>query len=161
MDELFVLRAIYLLGSGDMLQQFLITIFDKLDRGSSWDDDFELNNLLQESIRNSADKMLLTAPDSLVVSLATNISDEGASTSKKGRAPGFGIDALDMLNFTYKVSWPLDLIVNTDALKKYNQVMSYFLLQVSGRVHMYIWSFCCYLGYGILTEGQAGKVCFG
>jgi hypothetical protein len=33
--------------SGDLLQQFLITIFDKLDRGSSWDDDFELNNLLQ------------------------------------------------------------------------------------------------------------------
>jgi len=33
--------------SGDMLQQFLITIFDKLDRGSSWDDDFDLNNLLQ------------------------------------------------------------------------------------------------------------------
>jgi hypothetical protein len=31
------------------------------------------------------------------------------------------------------VSWPLDLIVNTEALKKYNQVMSYFLL-VSGRV---------------------------
>jgi gamma-tubulin complex component 5 len=129
MDELFVLRAIYLLGSGDMLQQFLITIFDKLDRGSSWDDDFELNNLLQESIRNSADKMLLTAPDSLVVSLATNNNDEGTSTSKKGRALGFGIDALDMLNFTYKVSWPLDLIVNTDALKKYNQVMG-FLLKV-------------------------------
>jgi hypothetical protein len=30
-----------------MLQQFLITIFDKLDRGNSWDDEFELNNLLQ------------------------------------------------------------------------------------------------------------------
>ncbi|CAN6343619.1 unnamed protein product [Urochloa humidicola] len=129
MDELFVLRAIYLLGSGDMLQQFLITIFDKLDRGSSWDDDFELNNLLQESIRNSADKMLLTAPDSLVVSFATQNGEEGASTSKKGRALGFGIDALDMLNFTYKVSWPLDLIVNTEALKKYNQVMG-FLLKV-------------------------------
>ncbi|KAF8705112.1 hypothetical protein HU200_031378 [Digitaria exilis] len=129
MDELFVLRAIYLLGSGDMLQQFLITIFDKLDRGSSWDDDFELNNLLQESIRNSADKMLLPAPDSLVVSLAMHNGDEGASASKKGRAFGFGIDALDMLNFTYKVSWPLDLIVNTEALKKYNQVMG-FLLKV-------------------------------
>lgn len=132
MDELFVLRAIYLLGSGDMLQQFLITIFDKLDRGNSWDDDFELNNLLQESIRNSADKMLLTAPDSLVVSLAkydTHNGEEGLSTSKKGRALGFGIDALDMLNFTYKVSWPLDLIINTEALKKYNQVMG-FLLKV-------------------------------
>ncbi|KAL6623488.1 hypothetical protein ACP70R_033367 [Stipagrostis hirtigluma subsp. patula] len=131
MDELFVLRAIYLLGSGDMLQHFLITIFDKLDRGNSWDDDFELNNLLQESIRNSADKMLL-APDSLVVSLAkqdTHNGEESVSTSKKGRALGFGIDALDVLNFTYKVSWPLDLIVNTEALKKYNQVMG-FLLKV-------------------------------
>ena len=62
-----------------------------------------VNSFMQESIRNSADKMLLTAPDSLIVSLATNNSDEGASTSKKGRAVGFGIDALDMLNFTYKV----------------------------------------------------------
>ncbi|VAI27650.1 unnamed protein product [Triticum turgidum subsp. durum] len=132
MDELLVLRAIYLLGSGDMLQQFLITIFDKLDKGNSWDDDFELNTLLQESIRYSADKMLLTAPDSLVVSLAkhdTRYDEESAPTSRKGRAQGFGIDALDGLNFTYKVSWPLDLIANTQALKKYNKVMG-FLLKV-------------------------------
>ncbi|XP_006664166.1 gamma-tubulin complex component 5-like [Oryza brachyantha] len=131
MDELFVLRAIYLLGSGDMLQQFLVTIFDKLDKGNSWDDDFELNTLLQESIRNSADKMLLSAPDSLVVSLAKHDTrnDEETTTSRKGRAQGFGIEALDVLNFTYKVSWPLDLIVNTEALKKYNQVMA-FLLKV-------------------------------
>uniref|UniRef100_A0A0E0G7I5 Gamma-tubulin complex component n=1 Tax=Oryza nivara TaxID=4536 RepID=A0A0E0G7I5_ORYNI len=132
MDELFVLRAIYLLGSGDMLQQFLVTIFDKLDKGNPWDDDFELNTLLQESIRNSADKMLLTAPDSLVVSLAkhdTCNDEETTSISRKGRAQGFGIEALDVLNFTYKVSWPLDLIVNTEALKKYNQVMA-FLLKV-------------------------------
>ncbi|KAI5002069.1 hypothetical protein ZWY2020_026719 [Hordeum vulgare] len=132
MDELLVLRAIYLLGSGDMLQQFLITIFDKLDKGNSWDDDFELNTLLQESIRYSADKMLLTAPDSLVVSLAkhdTRYDEESAPTSRKGRAQGFRIDALDVLNFTYKVSWPLDLIANTEALKKYNKVMG-FLLKV-------------------------------
>ena len=118
--------------SGDMLQQFLITIFDKLDKGNSWDDDFELNTLLQESIRYSADKMLLTAPDSLVVSLAkhdTRYDEESAPTSRKGRAQGFGIDALDGLNFTYKVSWPLDLIANTEALKKYNKVMG-FLLKV-------------------------------
>jgi gamma-tubulin complex component 5 len=96
--------------------------------------------------------MLLTAPDSLVVTLAkydTHNSEDSASTSKKGRALGFGVDALDVLNFAYKVctkqeeglsalllhfyvfwcwqvSWPLDLIVNTEALKKYNQVMSYF-----------------------------------
>jgi gamma-tubulin complex component 5 len=122
---------IQLESSGDMLQQFLITIFDKLDKGSSWDDDFELNTLLQvitlqvyfmfsicvhhysylnaclqESIRYSADKMLLTAPDSLVVSLAKHDArhdEESALNSRKGRAQGFGIDALDVLNFTYKV----------------------------------------------------------
>jgi gamma-tubulin complex component 5 len=95
--------------------------------------------------------MLLTAPDSLVVTLAkydTHNSEDSASTSKKGRALGFGVDALDVLNFAYKVctkqeglsalllhfyvfwcwqvSWPLDLIVNTEALKKYNQVMLLF-----------------------------------
>lgn len=79
MDELGVLRAIYLLGSGkdtwifgiwclvyllvdihnflnltlhlphpgDLLQHFLTVIFDKLDKGESWDDDFELNMILQ------------------------------------------------------------------------------------------------------------------
>jgi len=50
--------------------------------------------------------MLLTAPDSFVVTLARHDTpnvEESASISRKGRALGFGIDALDVLNFTYKV----------------------------------------------------------
>ncbi|XP_072987393.1 uncharacterized protein [Typha latifolia] len=132
MDELFVLRAIYLLGSGDLLQQFLIVIFNRLDKGDSWDDDFELNTMLQESIQNSSDRMLLSAPDSLIVSISKHSAsdeEENISTPQKIQNQYFGIDALDMLKFTYKVSWPLDLIANTEALKKYNQVMG-FLLKV-------------------------------
>lgn len=135
MDELGVLRAIYLLGSGDLLQQFLTVLFDKLDKGDSWDDDFELNTVLQESIRNSADGMLLSSADSLVVSITKpHASDDertvaSLSTPRKGRSYSFGIDALDMLKFTYKVSWPLELIANQEAIKKYNQVMG-FLLKV-------------------------------
>lgn len=136
MDELGVLRAIYLLGSGDLLQQFLTVIYDKMDRGDSWGDDFELNTILQESIRNSADGTLLCAPDSLVVSvtkLNASVDEENATnnvtTPRKARNQSFGIDAFDMLNFTYNVSWPLDLIANAEALKKYNQVMA-FLLKV-------------------------------
>ncbi|XP_058069305.1 uncharacterized protein LOC131218651 isoform X2 [Magnolia sinica] len=136
MDELIVLRAIYLLGSGDLLQQFLTVLFDKLDKGESWDDDFELNTVLQESIRNSADGMLLSAEDSLVVSiLKPHASDDeerttsNISTPRRGRTHCFGIDALDTLKFTYKVSWPLELIANLEAIKKYNQVMG-FLLKV-------------------------------
>ncbi|KAJ6756827.1 GAMMA TUBULIN COMPLEX PROTEIN [Salix purpurea] len=138
MDELAVLRAIYLLGSGDLLQHFLTVIFGKLDKGETWDDDFELNTILQESIRNSADGTLLSAPDSLVVSITKNHgfdSDELpntptlSSTPRKSRLHNFGIDGLDSLKFTYKVSWPLELIANTESIKKYNQVMG-FLLKV-------------------------------
>lgn len=138
MDELAVLRAIYLLGSGDLLQHFLTVVFNKLDKGETWDDDFELNTILQESIRNSADGMLLSAPDALVVSIAKNQGSDGdqqpsavtmASTPRKTRTANFGIDGLDSLKFAYKVSWPLELIANTEAVKKYNQVMG-FLLKV-------------------------------
>lgn len=138
LDELGVLRAIYLLGSGDLLQHFLVVIFNKLDKGESLDDDFELNTILQESIRNSADGSLLSTPDSLVVSITKNSDlsedeQQGASiqisTPRKSRLQSMGIDVLQSLNFTYKVSWPLELLVNVDALKKYNQVMT-FLLKV-------------------------------
>ncbi|XP_027149396.1 gamma-tubulin complex component 5 isoform X2 [Coffea eugenioides] len=138
LDELEVLRAIYLLGSGDLLQHFLVVIFNKLDKGESLDDDFELNTILQESIRNSADGSLLSTPDSLVVSITKNsdLSEDeqhGASiqisTPRKSRLQTMGIDVLQSLNFTYKVSWPLELLANVEALKKYNQVMI-FLLKV-------------------------------
>ncbi|XP_008452496.2 uncharacterized protein LOC103493512 isoform X1 [Cucumis melo] len=138
MDELAVLRAIYLLGSGDLLQHFLTVIFNKLDKGETWDDDFELNTILQESIRNSAVGMLLSSPESLVVSIVKTNSLDGdeqsnlaklPSTPHKSSAHFLGMDGLDSLKFTYKVSWPLELIANTEAIKKYNQVTG-FLLKV-------------------------------
>ncbi|XP_042427323.1 gamma-tubulin complex component 5-like isoform X2 [Zingiber officinale] len=133
MNELGVLHAIYLLGSGDLLQHFLVVTFSKLDKGDICDDDFELNAILQESIRNSSDGALLSTPDSLVVSLANSDYEEteggNLSNSRMTQNQCFGINALDMLNFSYKVSWPLDLIVNMEALKRYNQVMG-FLLKV-------------------------------
>ncbi|KDP33175.1 hypothetical protein JCGZ_13440 [Jatropha curcas] len=163
MDELAVLRAIFLLGSGDLLQHFSTVIFSKLDRGETWDDDFELNLVLQESIRNSADSMLLSAPDSLFVSIIKNHGLESdelpstpnlASTPRKIRPHSFGIDGLDSLKFTYKVSWPLELIANADAINKYNQVMR-FLLKVKrakfvlDKVRRWMWK-----GRGTMTNSQ-------
>ncbi|XP_020891594.1 gamma-tubulin complex component 5 isoform X2 [Arabidopsis lyrata subsp. lyrata] len=136
MHELAVLRAIYLLGSGDLLQHFLTVIFDRLGKGESSNDDFELNIILQESIRNSADVMLLSSPDSLVVSISREDRDKDdkgdivpLSSTRKSRVNSFGIDCLESLKFTYKVPWPLELIANSEAIKKYNQVMG-FLLKV-------------------------------
>ncbi|CAN4092763.1 unnamed protein product [Withania somnifera] len=134
LEELEVLRAIYLLGSGDLLQHFLTVVFNKLDKGESLDDDFELNTTLQESIRYSADATLLSTPNSLVVSVTRNNATAEdnqrdmllpTSTPRKSRGQNFGMDGLDSLMFTYKVSWPLELIANTEAIKKYNQVMRF------------------------------------
>lgn len=136
LDELAVLRAVYLLGSGDLLHHFLAVIFDKLDKGECLDDEFELNTILQESIRNSADGTLLSTPDSLVVSITKGPGEDGqlstsmlSSTPRKSRGLSTGINVLESLKFTYKVSWPLELIANLEAIKKYNQVMI-FLLKV-------------------------------
>ncbi|OAY57168.1 gamma-tubulin complex component 5 isoform X1 [Manihot esculenta] len=163
MDELGVLRAIYLLGSGDILQHFLTVIFGKLDRGETWDDDFELNLILQESIRNSADSMLLSAPESLFVSITKNhgfdsdelpITPTLASTTHKSRSHSFGLDGLDSLKFTYKVPWPLELIANAEAINKYNQVMR-FLLKVKrakyalDKVRRWMWK-----GRGAVTNSR-------
>lgn len=128
--------------AGDLLQHFLTVVFNKLDKGESWDDDFELNTVLQDSIRNSADATVLSSPDSLVVSLTKSDGDAQQTTTttssssfivssprKNHRAQVSGINDLDSLNFTYKVSWPLELIANAETLKKYNQVMN-FLLRV-------------------------------
>lgn len=121
-------------------------------------------NCFQESIRNSADAILLNTPDSLVVSISRNTAmteDEQNNstvptlTPRISRGQNFGIDGLDSLTFTYKVSealtalllsdallefltflflflflfrffqqvsWPLELIANLEAIKKYNRV---------------------------------------
>lgn len=93
---------------------------------------------MQESIRNSADAMLLNAPDSLAVSIIKprGLGDDNnhnmaniVSAPSKGHENSLGINGLDVLNFTYKVSWPLELIANSEAIRKYNQVM-HFLLKV-------------------------------
>ena len=65
MDELGVLRTIYLLGSGDLLQHLLTVIFNKLDKGESWDDDFELNTVLQV--------LLLTLTQCLVPTMCSRL----------------------------------------------------------------------------------------
>lgn len=135
MEELSILRAVYLIGSGDLLQQFSSVLFNKLDRGEPWDDFYELNTMLQESVRSSADGVLLPALDSLVVTVQNKLNsgtEQGLGSMPlhfPGRNLTFGIDILDSLFFVYKVAWPLELIINKNAIKKYNQVMA-FLFKV-------------------------------
>lgn len=65
---------------------------------------------LQESICNSSDGMLLSAPDSLVVTITKNHDADDlpstptmSATPRKSCMHNLGIDGLDSLKFTYKV----------------------------------------------------------
>lgn len=67
----------------------------------------------QESIRNSSDGSLLSAPESFVVSISKTHGFDGdeqtntaiiASTPRKSCPQSYGIDGLDSLKFTYKVN---------------------------------------------------------
>ena len=66
--------------------------------------------VLQESIRSSADGMLLPSLDSLVVTISPRLNgapEQGVGTiplQLMGRGSGFGIDTLDSLWFAYRVS---------------------------------------------------------
>lgn len=66
---------IILLSPGDLLQHFLTVVFNKLDKGESLDDDFELNTTLQVQL---VDSILLL--DSLVpIYLSAEIFYEDSS----------------------------------------------------------------------------------
>ena len=68
---------------------------------------------LQESIRNSADTMLLSSPDALVVSISSegcldrDKDDKGdvksLSSPRESSVNNYAIDCLESLKFTYKV----------------------------------------------------------
>ncbi|KAF6145458.1 hypothetical protein GIB67_032581 [Kingdonia uniflora] len=126
---------------------------------------------IRESIRNSVDDNLLRAPDCLSVFITKDISNGGVQHNKssflssnlKLRNNCFGIDALNLLNFTYKVPWPLELIVKSEAIKKYNQVMGFllkvkrakFVLDKARRVFHSSWLELC---EGMTSDGSLDEV---
>lgn len=89
---------IFLYNSSLLASLYILFVLNLLN---SW-----YNNVLQESIRNSADRPLLSAPDSLTVSVSKE--DVTAEIKKESTQPNFGshnlgIDSLDKLCFSYKV----------------------------------------------------------
>eukprot|EP00899_Mesostigma_viride_P000798 jgi/Mesvir1/10719/Mv13798-RA.1 len=150
-QELRALRAIYLQGS-DVLAPFLKSAFHKLQHFEKWDDD-ELNNWLQDALKQSMDPDLPRA-DAVSIILedagvgargprdggggARDIGGGNATASFRSQqepAAGYGLEALERLTLEYKVGWPLGIIVDDVALQKYNNVMR-FLLKVKLAKHV-------------------------
>ncbi|EKX37286.1 hypothetical protein GUITHDRAFT_165517 [Guillardia theta CCMP2712] len=118
--HLNVLRRVYFMAAGDVLHEFAMHIFQKLDRNEPWNDPHTLNSLLQSSLPPSK---------SITYGTISAQIDAAQDPRKRKSASDASIFALDGLYISYSVEWPLNLIVNEQSLKTYNNILI-FLMQI-------------------------------
>ncbi|XP_071955106.1 gamma-tubulin complex component 5-like [Antedon mediterranea] len=111
------LRNFYLLEAGDTMYDFYSDCFDKLRFNEPWQDLTYLNLQLHEALQAKY-------PEE-TERLTAGIGEKQFMTKKLTQP----IYALDGLSFHYKVPWPVNIIINPECLKIYNQIHT-FLVQV-------------------------------
>ncbi|XP_069492714.1 gamma-tubulin complex component 5 [Ambystoma mexicanum] len=113
-EYLQAMRNFFLLEAGDIMYDFYRPIFDKIRAKESWQDVPFLNVELQESV----------AQRHLEDSLRLNIYFENVELSKKKLL----VNTLDGLTMSYRVPWPVDIVISSECQKIYNQVFLLLLL---------------------------------
>ncbi|XP_061315750.1 gamma-tubulin complex component 5 isoform X1 [Pezoporus flaviventris] len=114
-EYLQAMRNFFLLEAGDTMYDFYTSIFDKIREKETWQNIAFLNVQLQEAVgqRYPEDSARLS------------ISFESVDTAKK-KLP---VHTLDGLTLSYKVPWPVDIVISLECQKIYNQVFL-LLLQI-------------------------------
>ncbi|CAH7460214.1 Tubgcp5 [Phodopus roborovskii] len=114
-EYLQAMRNFFLMEGGDTMYDFYTSIFDKIREKETWQNVSFLNVQLQEAVgqRYPEDSSRLS------------ISFENVDTTKK-KLP---VHILDGLTLSYKVPWPVDIVISVECQKIYNQVFL-LLLQI-------------------------------
>ncbi|XP_043853755.1 gamma-tubulin complex component 5 isoform X4 [Dromiciops gliroides] len=114
-EYLQAMRNFFLLEAGDTMYDFYTSIFDKIREKETWQNVSFLNVQLQEAVgqRYTEDSSRLS------------ISFENVDPTKK-KLP---VHILDGLTLSYKVPWPVDIVISLECQKIYNQVFL-LLLQI-------------------------------
>ncbi|XP_053768936.1 gamma-tubulin complex component 5 isoform X4 [Desmodus rotundus] len=114
-EYLQAMRNFFLMEGGDTMYDFYTSIFDKIREKEPWQNVSFLNVQLQEAVgqRYPEDSSRLS------------ISFENVDTAKK-KLP---VHILDGLTLSYKVPWPVDIVISSECQKIYNQVFL-LLLQI-------------------------------
>nr|XP_012615714.1 gamma-tubulin complex component 5 isoform X2 [Microcebus murinus] len=114
-EYLQAMRNFFLMEGGDTMYDFYTSIFDKIREKETWQNVSFLNVQLQEAVgqRYPEDSSRLS------------ISFENVDTAKK-KLP---VHTLDGLTLSYKVPWPVDIVISSECQKIYNQVFL-LLLQI-------------------------------
>uniref|UniRef100_A0A665VGG3 Gamma-tubulin complex component n=1 Tax=Echeneis naucrates TaxID=173247 RepID=A0A665VGG3_ECHNA len=115
LEYLQAMRNYFLLEAGDTMYDFYTAIFDKVQEKESWQQLSFLNVQLQEAVgqRYPEDSSRLS------------IFLEPIEPSRKKHP----VNNLEVLTLSYKVPWPVDIVISTECQKIYNQVFL-LLLQI-------------------------------
>nr|XP_025838039.1 gamma-tubulin complex component 5 isoform X3 [Vulpes vulpes] len=114
-EYLQAMRNFFLMEGGDTMYDFYTSIFDKIREKETWQNVSFLNVQLQEAVGQRY-------PED---SLRLSISYENVDTTKK-KLP---VHILDGLTLSYKIPWPVDIVISLECQKIYNQVFL-LLLQI-------------------------------
>ncbi|KAI5237347.1 Gamma-Tubulin Complex Component 5 [Manis pentadactyla] len=114
-EYLQAMRNFFLMEGGDTMYDFYTSIFDKIREKEAWQNVSFLNVQLQEAVGQRY-------PEE---SSRLSISFENIDTAKK-KLP---VHTLDGLTLSYKVPWPVDIVISLECQKIYNQVFL-LLLQI-------------------------------
>ncbi|GAB1292146.1 Gamma-tubulin complex component 5 [Apodemus speciosus] len=114
-EYLQAMRNFFLMEGGDTMYDFYTSIFDKIREKETWQNVSFLNVQLQEAVGQRY-------PED---SLRLSISFENVDSTKK-KLP---VHILDGLTLSYKVPWPVDIVISVECQKIYNQVFL-LLLQI-------------------------------
>ncbi|KAJ8350863.1 hypothetical protein SKAU_G00259930 [Synaphobranchus kaupii] len=115
LEYLQAMRSYFLLEAGDTMYDFYTAIFDKVVDKQSWQHLSFLNVQLQEAVGQRRPE------DSNRLSIYLETTDP-----VKKKHP---VNSLDGLILSYKVPWPVDIVISSECQKIYNQVFL-LLLQI-------------------------------
>lgn len=115
LEYLQAMRNYFLLEAGDTMYDFYTAIFDKVQEKESWQQLSFLNVQLQEAVGQRYPE------DSSRLSIFLETIDP----SRKKHP----VNNLEVLTLSYKVPWPVDIVISSECQKIYNQVFL-LLLQI-------------------------------
>uniref|UniRef100_A0A7N8XH70 Gamma-tubulin complex component n=1 Tax=Mastacembelus armatus TaxID=205130 RepID=A0A7N8XH70_9TELE len=115
LEYLQAMRNYFLLEAGDTMYDFYTAIFDKVQEKESWQQLSFLNVQLQEAVGQRYPE------DSSRLSVFLETIDP----SRKKHP----VNNLEVLTLSYKVPWPVDIVISSECQKIYNQVFL-LLLQI-------------------------------
>uniref|UniRef100_A0A3Q0R5F4 Gamma-tubulin complex component n=1 Tax=Amphilophus citrinellus TaxID=61819 RepID=A0A3Q0R5F4_AMPCI len=115
LEYLQAMRNYFLLEAGDTMYDFYTAIFEKVQEKESWQQPSFLNVQLQEAVgqRYPEDSSRLS------------VFLEPIDPSRKKHP----VNNLEVLTLSYKVPWPVDIVISSECQKIYNQVFL-LLLQI-------------------------------